>query len=612
MINQIKINNLTPKKMQIQLSNIDCAPEEVQVEMPVADTRPSTLGKLLAMVTCFALITAMLTGLSSLVFAQSGPADIEVPSDVENVRATAGDSMVSLTWDVATDNVGVDGYKVYYGLEPVTAQGGNYQYTLEVGDVIEYDVKNLVNGTAYYFAVTAYDASGNESESYSLEVEATPQVAAVEEISEPLPMGDDGKAPTVKSAEGYSNVQVKVVFSEPVELPAEEPQTAFLIEDNLTGEFLPLLDAETMQSDKKIVIIETAPQDANSEYILTAGITVQDVYGNSVRSGTSDTATFLAGEGEYRSLNTGMVAENLGETVTDVAAGTLGDGLNDAADDLFGDLTEEEMAALEEALGEAVANGDITGGTILDESEFSNLYSATDGELPEGVASIEAVSETDVKVVFSEAVAFVEAENYFVVYEKDGELDAVTGEPVMMTVSSQELTLDGMTATFTVDAMKPGYDYVLSIMNVVTTAGVAIDSGEGIEFQAKTLELVDVIPPAEVTNFLARLEGSLVSLTWTVSVSEDAIEQIVYQSTDGVNYFEKVVLPPLVSEFEVSDLVAGMTYWFKVTSRDGAGNESAGVITEVTLPETGPGLALMFGLSALGTAFVSRRKKRSI
>lgn len=540
-----------------------------------------------------ALLATMLIGFGSLTFAEDGPADIELPSDVENLKAIAEDSMVTLSWDVATDNVGVDGYKVYYGEQSVTSQGGNYQYTLEVGDVIEYDVKNLVNGTTYYFAVTAYDASGNESESYSLEAKATPQAAPLTEAVEPLPLGDDGKAPTVKAAEGYSNVQIKVTFSESVQIPVEEPQTAFLVEDNLTGEFLPLLDAQVLPNDKKVVIIETAPQDASSEYILTAGITVQDEYGNTVRSGTSDTATFIGGEGEYIALNMDMVAENDGETVTDIPA----DSLSSATDDLLNEVVEE--------------SDDVVGGVVLDEEDLSNLYNAADGNLPDGVAEVSAVSGSEVKVTFSEEVKFISAQTHFIVYEKDGEVDPVTGEPAMLTISAEELMEDGISSTFTVEGMKPGYDYVLSIMNVVTAAGAAIDSGNGIEFKAKTLELVDVIPPAEVTNFLARLEGSLVKLTWTVSVSEDAIEQIIYQSTDGANYSEKVVLPPLVSEFEISDLIAGMTYWFKITSRDNAGNESAGVVVEVTLPETGPGLALMFGISALGTFVASRRKKRS-
>ena len=458
----------------------------------------STLQKILAMVMGFALTVIAVMGLNSVVFAQSGPADIELPSDVENLQALPGDAEVTLSWDVANDNVGVEGYKVYYGEESVTSQGGSYAYTLEVGDVIEYDVEDLENDTEYHFAVTAYDAAGNESESYSFEVSATPQESAVEAEEVVVPMGDDGKAPTVKSSEGYSNVQIKVTFSEAITLPEEEPQTAFFVEDNLTGAFLPLLDAEILDNDNRVVIIETAPQDSASEYILTAGITIEDTYGNSVRSGTSDTATFLGGEGDYIPVNvdTGsdMLASDTADTgvlvrdtsavdssAVDVATDTLAEGLGTAVDGLLGELSAEEMAALEEALESAVEAGDITGGVVLDEEDLTaidatddrELFSSADYMLPKWVESVEALEDDQVQVVFSDPVSFVEAETHFMIAEK--------GDGDVLFITAEELMEDSLTVNLMVDGMEPGHDYVLSIMNVVTTASSeAIDSGDGI------------------------------------------------------------------------------------------------------------------------------------
>ncbi len=581
----------------------------------------SVIGKLLSVAIGFVLTAIMVTALSSLVFADEGPADIEMPSDVEGLVATPGDSVVNLSWDVAMDNVGVEGYKVYYGTESVTAEGGSYLYTLEVGDVIEYEVEDLVNTVAYYFAVTAYDAAGNESESYSFEVEAIPMPGEVEEDYEPVPMGDDGASPTVKSAEGYSNVQIKVTFSEDVVLPEDEPQTAFLVEDNLTGEFLPLLDAEVLNEDNRVVILETAPQDSATEYILTAGITIEDTYGNSVRSGTSDTATFLGGEGDYVLFNVevtpepGFVEEVAPLTEEDYAAVEDLEALEDSLDELEA-LTEELdmlVEELEEELPEEVLEEELveevleeeSAGVVLDEEDLEpEILELEEAELPEGLEYVEAISETEVEIMFSEPVTLLEADTHFVVSEDTEGLIS----PILPLVS-EELLEDGQTVVLTLDDMEPGHDYTLSIMNVVTASGAAIDSGEGIEFEAMLLELADLIPPEEITELMSHLEGALVRLTWMVSVSEDAIEQIVYESVDGENYVERVILPPLVSELELNDLVAGVTYWFKITSKDAAGNESEGVVIEVTLPETGPGLALMFGISALGTAAVRRRKR---
>lgn len=66
----------------------------------------------------------------------------------------AGD--VSLAWDPSTSD-GVVGYKVYYG-----NASGSYDSFHTITNQSSYTVTNLATGT-YYFAVTAFDASGNES-----------------------------------------------------------------------------------------------------------------------------------------------------------------------------------------------------------------------------------------------------------------------------------------------------------------------------------------------------------------------------------------------------------------------------------------------------------------
>lgn len=61
-----------------------------------------------------------------------------------------------LTWDPPTEPYA--GIRVYYGTSP-----GNYTSTINAGIVSTYTVKGLASGT-YYFALTAFDASGNESD----------------------------------------------------------------------------------------------------------------------------------------------------------------------------------------------------------------------------------------------------------------------------------------------------------------------------------------------------------------------------------------------------------------------------------------------------------------
>jgi hypothetical protein len=53
---------------------------------------------------------------------------------------------------------GLAGYKVYYG-----TSSGFYTTVIDAGNVTAYTINNIASGT-YYFAITAYDTSGNESD----------------------------------------------------------------------------------------------------------------------------------------------------------------------------------------------------------------------------------------------------------------------------------------------------------------------------------------------------------------------------------------------------------------------------------------------------------------
>jgi hypothetical protein len=72
---------------------------------------------------------------------------------------------VSLAWD-ASASADVTGYKIYVG-----TASGTYDAPTTIGNLTSYTVTGLSSGT-YYFSVTAYDASGNES-GFSNEVSKT-------------------------------------------------------------------------------------------------------------------------------------------------------------------------------------------------------------------------------------------------------------------------------------------------------------------------------------------------------------------------------------------------------------------------------------------------------
>jgi parallel beta-helix repeat protein len=90
------------------------------------------------------------------------PSDTTPPSTPTGLQATVvSDSRIDLTWNVASDNVGVTGYNIYRGGVKIgTAAGTSYSNA------------GLSAGTSYTYRVSAFDAAGNEG-GLSTEVTAT-------------------------------------------------------------------------------------------------------------------------------------------------------------------------------------------------------------------------------------------------------------------------------------------------------------------------------------------------------------------------------------------------------------------------------------------------------
>ena len=72
-------------------------------------------------------------------------------------------AQITLEWDPNSEP-DLAGYKLYYG-----TASGNYTNAIDVGNQVTYTVTGLNPGVTYYFAVTAYNTSGFESD-YSNEV----------------------------------------------------------------------------------------------------------------------------------------------------------------------------------------------------------------------------------------------------------------------------------------------------------------------------------------------------------------------------------------------------------------------------------------------------------
>ena len=85
---------------------------------------------------------------------------------------TTATGSVSLAWDVpttyndGTPATGMVGFKIYYG-----TSSRMYTHIIDVKNMSSHTINSLFHGT-YYFAITAYDSSGIESD-YSTELSKT-------------------------------------------------------------------------------------------------------------------------------------------------------------------------------------------------------------------------------------------------------------------------------------------------------------------------------------------------------------------------------------------------------------------------------------------------------
>lgn len=477
--------------------------------------------------------------------------DTTEPSDVENLKAEAGDGEVQLTWDASTDNVGVTGYKIYRGTHPVKATEDSYDLPLiPAGNVKTYTVKNLQNGQTYYFTATAVDAVGNESIRYAHETSAAPKsglhLAAIE---------DDGKPPQVKNIKVEDVISVKVEFSEPVKLPEERAQSAFQIEKTEDKSRLDIQKAEIDARDETgaTVLLTTEPQEEDAEYILTAGIELQDYYNNPVVSGTADTGSFKGSAKKKEEVPPPAPAKSL---VTPAPAS-----------------------------------------------------SGTEDKDPPTVTGGSATTSDRIAVNFSEKVVLPEnARSKVSIYKK--------GTQTKLNILNVSLSVDGKTAYVTTDPQEAvEYDVRISGFNDEAGNEVAAKANS-VTVTGQESGLKDLIPPEDVTKLIARVKDAknhIVELRWEPSKNSagDLADQLLYQSEGNMKheYGSSTSMGTSTKAVEVEDLKPGKWHTFRVATKDTSGNESHGTVTAIYLPKTGPG-AVAAGLTGLVMGWYRRKKKK--
>lgn len=526
---------------------------------------------------------------SSKGFASSAK-DTTPPSDVDQLTVQSGNGSAQLDWQAATDDTGVTGYKVYYGTKEVKSDNvAKYEKSLKVGDVTHFKIPGLKNGTTYYFAVTALDAARNESENYSPYSSATPTSSLVADtaggadmsktaIAAPVsPFGGpksadaagalvaagakDVESPTVTKAEALYKNKVRVVFSEPVVLPATHPEEAFIVQDNVVLEVLKVTGAimDSADTTGASVLLDTAEQNPGGEYLVTVGSEVADKSNNPINSGTSDYALFKGSA-----------------------------------------LSKEDYDKAHPA----------TPTPTLPAAEQSGLPAAPDvAAAPVDKLAVASVETKDNKVLtihFNAPVLLnIDPTKNFVLLKKGSdEKDALTLSDITVSADKKDVKMTSV--------LEPDASYTLKFKDITSDKGVGFAEG-GDQFEVVNASVKDVTPPEDVANFVAKLLKEMgVKFTWKGSKNSagDLLEYVLYKSSDNGKTYGKVLsLSKTDTAYELPEVAAG-TYWFKLAATDQTGNESAGKTVKVKVAETGPELGLVALLSlGLGRAFGRRKKK---
>lgn len=118
---------------------------------------------------------------------------------------------ITLAWDPSPDAYAV-GYRIYYGTESRSYS----HYPVDVGNVTEYTIKGLLRNKIYYFAVTALDIDGNESDfspevSTAREFEGTARLFTRERRSDSCEM-QEGPGDSIEVYMAFDFLQGDFIF----------------------------------------------------------------------------------------------------------------------------------------------------------------------------------------------------------------------------------------------------------------------------------------------------------------------------------------------------------------------------------------------------------------
>ncbi|MBT4937250.1 hypothetical protein HON22_05015 [Candidatus Peregrinibacteria bacterium] len=247
------------------------------------------------------------------------------------------------------------------------------------------------------------------------------------------------------------------------------------------------------------------------------------------------------------------------------------------------------------------------------------------------VVSVEATDNKTLNVTFNKEVVLPESlYDSFSIQDSEGKI---------LPFSYVSILEDGFSVVIVTELQVVSEEYTLTALSAITgtdggpmlsgvsDGGVFIGSDvdfsqvvqeEKEEVHSAAPEVEDITPPEDVTNLRTSYEihpsksnAYNVGLNWDSSLnSEEDLDFQNYQYKKSETDYSKSIRMDKDKTSYQNILEGGERYTFKISTVDISGNESAGSITSIVLPATGPGLLLgLIGMGSLLSSVAIRRKK---
>ena len=471
--------------------------------------------------------------------------DVTPPTAPGNVAAVAASTeSVNVTWSASTDNVGIGGYNVFWGVSPSAL----VQVGQTAGTVTSYTSYPLTAGSTYYYGVEAVDTSGNIS-----------VMSTIVSVTTPVPPA----APGNLSAIPVSTVKIGLTWSA------------------AAGGGLPIQSYQVFRgtSASNLAQIATVQQTAYSDNNVSAGIT----YYYGVQA--VDTGSDLSPMSSIVSVTTPVPPSapgNLSATASSTAkigltwSAAASGGLAIQSYQVFRGTSASSLAQIATLQQTAYSDNNVTAGityyygvqavdTGSDLSPMSTIVSVTTPMPPSAPVNLSATAASIAKInlTWSAAASGGLPIQSYQVFRGTSASNLAQIATVQQTAYSDNNVTAGATYYYGVQAIDTGSD--LSPMSTIVSVTVPVPPS----------------PPANLTA--TSVSTNTISLTWSAAASGGLPIQnyYVYRGASPSSLGQLAIVQQ--TSYNDSNVTAGTTYYYAVAAADTAGDLSA---LSITIPVT--------------------------